>query len=56
VRRKTTSGVVAVTPAVPCDVDHLGQPFSEDLQDSQEVDGLTIVNPFLHGPELLDER
>ena len=30
--------------------------LSEDLQDSQEMDRLTIVNPFLHGPELLDER
>ncbi len=25
--------------------------LSEDLQDGQEIGGLTIINPFTHGPE-----
>ena len=30
--------------------------LSEDLQDGQEVGGMTIINPFLHAPETVFAR
>jgi predicted nucleic acid-binding protein len=43
---------LVVASAQLADADHL---LSEDLQDGQNLDGVVVVNPFLHNPDSFRE-